>query len=302
MNHLEIRARSTVGRKSTAFGVAINVVLAFIKISSGILGHSYALVADGVESILDVLSAMVVWGGLKIAARPPDRNHPYGHARAESIAALLVALVLIIAAVGIAIESVREILTPHHAPAAFTLFVLLGVIGIKEGLFRFLNKIGRSIESTAMQVDAWHHRSDAMTSAAAFIGISIALVGGKGYESADDWFALLACGIIAYNGYRLSRAAISELMDEAPDPEIENRIRAVASEMESVEAFEKCRVRKSGFGYFVELHVIVDGEISVREGHDIAHKVKSHIFAAGINVFDVLVHVEPQEVGAREGE
>src|SRR5262245_37560680 len=184
------------GMRATLWSVLINTILALIKIISGLIGNSYALIADGIESTLDIFSTTVVWGGLKIAARPPDKNHPFGHGKAEPLAALVVSLALLGTAFGLALQSVREILTPHHAPAAFTLFVLIGVIVTKEILFRFIFKVGEDIRSTAVKGDAWHHRSDAITSAAAMVGISIALLAGEGYESADDWAALLACGVI----------------------------------------------------------------------------------------------------------
>src|SRR5437762_9170736 len=197
-------------------GLLINVVLASVKIVAGVIGHAYVLIADGIESALDIAGSLVIWGGLRFAARPPDETHPYGHGKAEPIAAVVVAFGVLAAAAGLAIESVREILTPHHGPAPFTLAILIVVIVVKEFLFRYVNRIGRHVESTAVQTDAWHHRSDALTSAAAFIGISIALIGGEGWQSADDWAALFACAVIAANGYRLLKPALSEIMDTAP--------------------------------------------------------------------------------------
>ena len=196
------------GLMAAGVGMAVNIVLAIVKIVTGIVGNSYALIADGIESTTDIVSSLVVWTGLKISSLPADEDHPYGHGKAESIAGMVVALALLAAAVFIAIQSVREIITPHHAPAWFTLLVLALVIGTKETLYRFVFKVGDELTSTAVKGDAWHHRSDAITSAAAFIGISIALIGGKGYESADDWAALLACAVILFNGYRIFRAAL----------------------------------------------------------------------------------------------
>lgn len=281
------------GMRAVIWGVLANTVLALLKVISGVIGNSYALIADGIESTLDVFSTTVVWGGLKIAARPPDKNHPFGHGKAEPLAALVAALALMGTALGLAIQSVREILTPHHAPAPFTLFVLLGVIVTKEFLFRFVFQAGEIIHSMAVKSDAWHHRSDAITSAAAFVGIAIALLAGPGYESADDWAALLACGVIGWNGWRLLRAAIAEVMDAAPPPELETGIRAAAKTLPGVIDVEKCRVRKSGLVYFVELHVVVNGGISVARGHEIAHSVKDRLLAAGLKISDVSVHIEP---------
>src|SRR5882762_9149460 len=217
------------GARVALFGMLVNLIFAAAKILGGLFGHAYVLIADGIESALDVGGSFVIWGGLKFAARPPDETHPYGHGKAEPIAAAIVAIGVLAAAIGLAIESVREILTPHHGPAPFTLGILIVVIVVKEILFRYVNRIGRHVESTAVQTDAWHHRSDALTSAAAFIGISVALIGGSGWQSADDWAALFACAVIAANGIRLLRPALYEIMDTAPRGPIVDSIRRVAS-------------------------------------------------------------------------
>ena len=201
-------------------GLLINVVLASVKIVAGVIGHAYVLIADGIESALDIGGSIVIWGGLTVAARPPDETHPYGHGKAEPIAAIAVALGVLAAATGLAIESVREILTPHHGPAPFTLAILIVVIVVKEILFRYVNRLGRQTESTAVQTDAWHHRSDALTSTAAFVGISAALLGGEAWYSADDWAALFACAVIGANGIRLLLPAFHEIMDTAPGGKI----------------------------------------------------------------------------------
>jgi len=240
-----------------------------------------------------VAGSIVIWGGLTVAARPPDRTHPYGHGKAEPIAALVVALCVLAAAIGLAIESVREIMTPHHGPAPFTLGVLVVVIVIKEILFRYVNRIGEDLESTAVQTDAWHHRSDALTSAAAFIGISVALIGGERWQSADDWAALFACAVIAANGIRLARPAFYEIMDTAPGGKIVRSILSVANSVPGVVEVEKCHARKMGLDFYVDLHVGVDGNISVHQGHEIAHRVKSAIQQSDSRIADVLVHIEP---------
>ena len=281
------------GVRTTLLAVLASTLLAIIKVLSGVVGHSYALIADGIESIVDILSSLIVLGGLRIAAFPPDENHPYGHGKAESLAAMVVALCLLAAALGISVQSVREILTPHHSPAPFTLPVLVLVVVAKELLFRRMFRVGESLSSTSMKVDAWHHRSDALTSIVAFVGISIALIAGEGYESADDWAALLACGIVGYNGLRLFRTACAEVMDAAAPPEVERPIRAAAEAVKGVRAVEKCRVRKSGPGWLVDVHVMVDGMLPVSEGHAIAHEVKDALCASSIPVHDVLVHIEP---------
>jgi cation diffusion facilitator family transporter len=283
------------GARVALFGMIVNSIFALAKILGGFFGHAYVLIADGIESGLDVAGSFVIWSGLKVAARPPDASHPYGHGKAEPIAAMIVAVGVVAAAVGLAIQSVREIFLPHHAPAPYTLVILIVVIVVKETLFRYVNRIGRKIDSTAVQTDAWHHRSDALTSAAAFIGISVALIGGKRWQSADDWAAIFACAVIATNGIRLLRPAFYEIMDTAPR-KIVKSVCSVASSVPGVMEVEKCRARKMGLDFYVDLHVGVNGNISVHEGHEIAHRVKAAIQQSDSRVADVLVHIEPAQL------
>lgn len=281
------------GVSATSGAIAINLVLALVKVSTGVLGNSYALIADGIESTTDVFSSLIVRHGLQVSARPPDEEHPYGYGKAESLAGLIVSLFLIGTSIMIAVQSVFEILTPHHAPAWYTLLVLALVIITKEGLYRFMYRVGDSLGSSALRNDAWHHRSDAVTSMAAFLGISIALIGGPGYETADDWAALIACSVILFTGVRLLRSAAKEMLDAAAPRDVEGRIRKIASAVPGVVAIEKCRVRKSGLGYLMDIHVVVDGSISVRKGHDIGHAVKDALMQSDLPICDAVLHVEP---------
>jgi cation diffusion facilitator family transporter len=281
------------GARVALFGMLINFLLAAAKIFGGIFGNAYVLIADGIESALDIAGSFVIWGGLKVAARPPDETHPYGHGKAEPMAALIVACGVLVAAAGLAIQSVREILIPHHGPAPFTLVILVVVVVVKEVLFRYVNRIGRNADSTAVQTDAWHHRTDALVSAAAFVGISIALIGGEKWQSADDWAALFACAIIGANGFRLLRPAFFEIMDTAPRGEIVDLVREAAKNVPGVIEIDKCVLRKMGLSFYVDLHVGVNENISVREGHHIAHAVKDAIQRSDSRIADVLVHIEP---------
>lgn len=274
-------------------GIGVSLLLAIIKGIAGFFGNSYALIADAIESFSDVFSSLVLWFGLKLAARPPDEDHPYGHGKAEPIATVIVALALLVAASIITIESIENLVTPHEVPETFTLFVLLGVIGTKELMFRYVIKVGEETKSSAVKADAFHHRSDAITSGAAFIGISIALIGGEGYEGADDWAALLAAVVILYNAVRIVRPALAEIMDAAPSEEILEKVKGIAASVDKVTGLDKCFVRKMGFDYYVDLHVVVNGNLTVREGHKIAHEVKDAILAAYPRINDVLVHIEP---------
>lgn len=290
---VELAASTERGMRSVVLGTLASAVLAAVKIITGVLGRSYALIADGVESMLDIVTSLAVWGGLRIAANPPNDKYPYGYGKAEPFVALVAASGLLVAAVGIAVQSVREILTPHRSPAAFTLVVLVVVVVTKEVMFRILFRTGKAIGSRAVQTDAWHHRSDALTSVAAFIGISVALVAGEGYESADDWAALFATLVIAYNGVRLFRSSMREILDASPSPELVERVRRISQNAEGVVEIDLCRVRKSGLGLFVDIHVVVDGNMTVRKGHAIAHDVKDALLMSDLSVLDVVVHIEP---------
>ena len=281
------------GLKTTLIGIIASFFLAAIKIFTGIVGNSYALIADGIESLTDIFTSSIVLTGLYFASKPADEDHPYGHGKAEPVAGIAVSFGIFIAAMVIVVQSIYEIITPHHAPAPFTLIVLILVIITKEALFRFVIKVGTSVNSIAVKSDAWHHRSDAITSAAAFIGISIALLGGEGYESADDFAALFASVIIIINAYRIFKPALFELLDTAPPTQVVQKVRGVAGKVENVMGIDKCFVRKMGFDYFVDIHVLVDANLPVHKGHEIAHKVKDELMKEYSNISDVLVHIEP---------
>src|SRR5262245_23681526 len=283
------------GIRATKVALLINTALAVVKVIAGIVGHSQALIADGIESTADVCSSLVVWSGLRISSRSADEDYPFGYGKAEPLSALAVGLLLMLAALMIAAESVRQILTPHLTPRPFTLVVLVVVVLIKEVLFRRVLRVGADVGSTALKADAWHHRSDAITSAAAFVGISIALIGGPGWESADDWAALLASGIIVYNAIGVLRPATQDLMDRAPGEEMVSRVAAAASAVPGVSAIEKLKVRKAGMGYYVDLHVQADPAMPLHAAHVLSGMVKSAIRQAVPEVTGALIHMEPYE-------
>jgi cation diffusion facilitator family transporter len=281
------------GLKSSLVGIGINLILALFKCGAGFLGHSFALVADGIESLSDVVSSSVVYFGLKFAIKPPDAKHPYGHGKAEPVAAMVVSVVLIIAAIFIGLESIRRIQTPLPLPEAYTLWVLLAVVTVKILLSRYVSSIGETIDSSAVRTDALHHLSDAITSGFAFVGIGIALWTRN--PAADDWAALCASAVILFHACRQLRHPLGELLDESPGPQIEHDVRAAASGSPQVIRLEKCHVRKVGFRFYVDLHVVVNGSLTVREGHKIAHEVEAHVLRTVPRVAEVLVHVEPEE-------
>jgi cation diffusion facilitator family transporter len=285
--------RAETSARLVSAGILLNLVLGVVKLAGGILGHSYALIADAAESLLDTLSSLLVWAGFRVAAKPPDADHPYGHGKASALSGLAVAGVVFAAALVIATESVHAILTPHRGPHWLTLPLLAAAVVVKEFFSRRMLRLDAKFGATALKAEAWHHRSDAFTSGAAFIGIAIGVIGGKGYEAADDWAALAACVLIAFNGVGIARGALGEIMDAAVPVEVEAEIRRLAGAVPGVRYVEKCRVLRSGLSLLVDIHVHVDGALSVREGHAIAHAVKDALVSAPLAITDVAVHIEP---------
>lgn len=274
-------------------GMALNACLAAAKIAGGLLGNAYALVADGVESLTDIAISILIWAGFKWAAQPPDHEHPYGHGKAEAVSGLLTALVVLGASVGIGWHAVTEIRDPLRVPHWWTLLILAAVVTVKVVFSRRLDQVGRDTESTALGAEAWHHFSDAITSAAAFVGISIAVVGGPAYAAADGWAALIASAVIAFNGTTIFRRSLNEVMDIAVPEKMANDVREIALRVPGVASLDKCRIRKSGLSYLVEIEILVGGDLSVREGHRISHEVKDALLSSRLRVSDVTVHIEP---------
>lgn len=279
--------------KASYYSIAGNAALAVIKGVTGVFGNSYALIADAIESTTDVFSSLLVLFGLKYSARPADDNHPYGHGRVEPLITFAVVGFLVVSATIIVMESIENIQTPHKIPKPYTLIVLMAIILTKEIFYRFINKKGEETNSSSLKADAWHHRSDAITSLMAFIGIAIALFMGKGYETADDWAALFASGFILYNAYLILRPALGEIMDEHLYDDLVEEIRVISMKEKGVLNTEKCFIRKTGMTYHVDLHVIVNGELSVNEGHEIAHNLKDRLIQEKPELADILIHIEP---------
>ncbi|MBX9742541.1 MAG: cation diffusion facilitator family transporter [Chthoniobacterales bacterium] len=293
---LKIKAAS--GQRVILAGAILNLLLGIIKSTAGLLGHSNVLLADGIDSMVDVFSSLMTWGALKYAVKPPDEDHPYGHGKVESLAAAAGSLLLLSVGIIIAAFSIQQLIAVAHGhlphrPRAYTLVILIGVIVIKEILFQLIARRARFIKSTAMLADAWHHRSDAIISFTAFLGITLSLFAGSGYEAADDWAALIACGIIFYNALAILKTSLSEIMDERVSDTLENTIIKLACEVNGVRSAEKCRVRKSGLALIADLHIRVDKNLTVKEGHAISHHVKNYLLDANLALEDITLHLEP---------
>ncbi len=279
--------------KTTYFSIASNAAMAILKGLTGYFGNSYAVIADAIESTTDIFSSLLVLFGLKYTNRPADKNHPYGHGRAEPLITFLVVGFLIASAIVIAHESIVNIRTPHEMPKGYTLFILGAIIAWKEYSFQLVMKRSKETNSSSLRADAWHHRSDAITSVAAFVGISVALILGKGYEAADDWAALFAAGFILYNAYLIFRPALGEIMDEHVYDDLIVEIKKVAVTVEGIVDTEKCFIRKAGMQYHVDLHAIVEANITVKLGHEIAHNLKDTLRKEIPELGHVLIHIEP---------
>lgn len=281
--------------RTTYFSIIGNTCLALIKGIAGVFGNSYALIADAIESTTDIFSSLLVLFGLKYAKRPADENHPYGHGKIEPLITFLVVAFLVLSAGIIAHESIQNIQTPHKTPKPWTLIVLGCIILWKEISYRIVIRKSNETNSSSLKADAWHHRSDAITSTMAFIGISIALICGNGYETADDWAALFASAFILYNSYLIFRPALAKIMDEHLYDDLLKVIRDESTKVNGVLGTEKCFIRKSGMKYHVDLHAIVNGDISVKDGHDISHQLKDHLKHEIKNLGHVLIHIEPDK-------
>lgn len=279
--------------RTTYFSIASSLCLALIKWFAGFFGNSFALIADAIESTTDIFSSILVLLGIKYSKRPADETHPYGHGRIEPLVTFIVVIFLVISATVIAYKSIINLQTPHDPPEQWTLLVLMVIILWKEGSYQFVMRKSRLLNSSSLRADAWHHRSDAITSVAAFIGIAISVWLGEGYERADDWAALFAAGFIVYNCYRIFRPALGEIMDENLFEEIVELVKVRSLEVDGVLATEKCFVRKIGMDYLVDLHAVVDPQLTVKEGHDIAHALKDHLIEKIDGIGNVFIHIEP---------
>lgn len=281
--------------RTTYFSIAGSFILAIIKGLTGFFGNSYALIADAIESTTDIFASVLVLIGFKYAQKPADNNHPYGHGKIEPLITFIVVAFLVASATIIAYKSILNIQTPHKIPQEWTLPIIAIIILWKEISYQVVIKKSKQLNSTSLKADAWHHRSDAITSIMAFIGISIALIFGEGYETADDWAALFASGFILYNSFLIFRPALAEIMDEHLYDDLIEEIRTKSLEINGVVGTEKCYVRKAGMSYHVDLHAIVDGRISVKNGHEISHQLKFHLESSIPNIRNVLIHIEPDQ-------
>ncbi|MEY4893627.1 MAG: hypothetical protein RL751_437 [Bacteroidota bacterium] len=280
-------------QKAAILSVLTNTILAGAKGFAGIVGHSDALIADAIESCADIFSSFLVLIGIRYANKPADEDHPYGHGKAEPLITFAVVGFLLISATIIAVESIRHLSEKQEQPAFFTLYVLAAIILIKELSYQYVYRKGQQTNSTSLKADAWHHRSDAISSLIAFLGILATFLLGKGFEKADDWAALIASFFIVYNAYRIFRPALGEIMDEHTHHDLIDQIHVASATVPGVLGIEKCWARKNGMTYVVDLHLELDGNLSVTEGHAISHALKDHLMQEFPYLTEILIHIEP---------
>ncbi len=283
--------------KAAWIGLLVNFALGLIKLLGGLIGQSFALVSDAINSFGDTLTSIVVIFALRYAQKPADEEHPYGHSRAEAAAASNVAVLILVSAVFIAIEAVQRLTTVHSIPPLWTLWIAAGNVVIKESLFRYKRRVGLRVGSQSIIANAWDHRSDAFCSLAVLIGLATVRWGGEEYAWADEAAALIVVLAIGLSGIKLFRESMSDLMDPQANQDFVQQITEEAMSISGVLAIEKLWVRKAGLEYFADLHLQVSPSMTVEDGHRIGHQVKDHLIKRFALLRDVLIHLEPFHSG-----
>jgi cation diffusion facilitator family transporter len=295
-------AREKIVRKITWVGLWVNLFLAAIKFTAGIYGRSQALVADAIHSLTDLTTDIAVIAGSHYWSRPPDENHPYGHRRLETLVTVFIGVVLIAAGIGIGWKAISALQEKHASPPGWiAVAAALASIVCKESIYRWTAMTGRRVKSAALAANAWHHRTDAFSS----IPVLIAVAGARVFPAwsfLDHLGAVVVSIFILHASIKIIWPGLSELIDVGAPKEIRKKIRDIALKNEGVLQVHDIRTRYISSSIQVDLHIVVEGLITVRQGHDIADDVKARIIDAIPEVLDVIVHVDPPERAAREDE
>ncbi len=282
-----------IAEQTSFISLLVNLMFALCKGIAGVFGNSFALVADAIESMTDVFSSLLVFLGIKYATRPADNNHPYGHGKVEPLVTFVIVGFLLFSSGIILYNAIDNIGTAHEKPKMYTIFVLLAVVISKECIYRFMHQKGQDTHSTSLNSEAWHHRSDAISSGMALIGIVIAIFGGEGYESADDYAAIITAGIIIFNTYLIFRPALGEIMDEHLHCDLEDDIRTLSKAHFPETETEKLFIRKYGMFYHIDMHLMVNPKMNVYDAHVLSHQVKDLLMKANPHICNILIHIEP---------
>jgi cation diffusion facilitator family transporter len=282
-----------ISRQVAFWGIVVSLCLGLVKLLGGWFGHSFALVSDAAHSLGDALVSSAILGALVLSQRPANPDHPYGYTRAETAAGSSAALLLILSALWIAWQAITTFADEYRSPETYTLVIALGSAVLKEGLYRYNSGVARRAGSSALLASAWDHRLDALSSVAVLAGVGLAKWGGPPWHWADHAAALIVAAMLLGVGIRLFWSNFHELMDQQADQRIVNQVRAAAGTVPGVSGIEKLRVRKTGLEYLVDMHVEVDPDMTVRDGHTIAHAVKDHVMTRVMLIKDMLIHIEP---------
>jgi cation diffusion facilitator family transporter len=282
------------GRRAASWGLAVSLLLAVAKLAGGWFGHSVALLVDAIHSFGDALLSGVVWAALHWSQQPPDREHPYGHTRAEAVAALSISLLLALSSLAAGWQSLQALLAPWpQTPAALTLAVAAGSFALNEALYQYNSRVAQGTGSRALQATAWDQRLDALTSLVILAALLLDRWGGPSWRAADPLAGLAVSAVILAVGCRLFRSTVDELMDAQAEPRVVELVRREALGVAGVRGVEKLLVRKTGIEFLVDIHLEVDPEATVRAGHAVGHAVKDHLMRMLPPIKGVLVHIEP---------
>ncbi len=279
--------------RAARIGLLCNLILGGIKLAGGIIGNSVALMADAFNSMGDVSISIVVLFSLWVAQKPADKEHPYGHTRAEAIAASNISLFIVLGALWVGWQAIQSLFLLHENPPVWTLGIAGGNVVAKEILYRYKHAVGQRTGSGALIANAWDHRADALCSLAVLAGLSMVRFGGPSLIWADEAAALIVVAIIAWSAVHLYCKGVHDLLDPQAEDAILVEVTQTASSVASVQAVEKLRLRKSGLEFFAEIHIQVDPDLTVSSGHQIGHHVKDALLSRHPYIRDVLVHLEP---------
>lgn len=288
------QAMIRTGYKVTIVGVFWNIILVVIKLYAGFIGRSQALIADGVHSLSDLFSDLIVMFGLKWGRKEEDSDHPFGHGRIETLSGMIIGIILLLVGVGIVYDSIKRLYAHEHSvPSLFAIGVAFISIVIKEALYWYTLKVGKKIKSAAIVANAWHHRSDAFSSIAVLFGVTGAFI-HPDWVLADVLAALFVTFFIVKVGWQMIWQGVKEIIDTAPSKDVVIKINKTAAKIEGVRQVHDTRARFHGGQILVEMHIVVDPNITVFEGHEISAAVKYAVLDEIDDVQRVIIHIDPE--------
>jgi cation diffusion facilitator family transporter len=295
---MKAEKRSRATQRVTLVGAMVNCALAALQITFGLLGKSQALLADGLHTISDLATDFIVLFASRRASKEADKSHPYGHGRIETLASMLLGAILVVVGTGIGLRGLESIFSPPGVnPETITVFFAALAIVAKEGLYRYTLKAARAHHSDLLESNAWHHRSDALSSMVVVVGISAQLLGVPYMDAAA---AIVVAAMIMFMGYRLGRKALDELIDAGLDFDLVDEVREAMLADTSVVGIHNLRSRSMGGQGYIDAHIEVDSDLTVSEAHYIAHKIEHRVKTQFPKIVDVQIHIDPLDDGIKE--